>query len=65
MTFLNFSSSGSWALSSKSNPKWNCSGTTSFCDGFTMPDECKAKITQLTKTLGKPPKDLEWSYMKD
>jgi len=63
---IKFASSGSWWLSSESNPKWNCSGDTKFCGGFTMPDECTNKIEKLKEILKEePPKDLEWGYMKD
>ena len=66
MGMIKFASSGSWWLSCESAPKWNCSGDTKFCGGFTMPDECKNKIEKLKeKFKEEPPEDLEWGYMKD
>lgn len=55
---------GSWWLYSKTDPKWNYDGRCCV-GGFMMPDECKEKLEELKKKLGKPPKDLEWGYMKD
>lgn len=56
--------SGSWWISSKSNPKWNKSGSCR-CGGFAMPEPAKEAIEELTKQLGPPPEDLEWGYMKN
>ena len=56
---------GSWWLSSNEDSRWNCSGDSPFVGGFTMPDECEAKLEELKKKYGEPPKDLEWGYMKD
>lgn len=55
---------GSWWLRSNSDPRWNCDGR-AYVGGFVMPPECQAKIDELKLTLGEPPKDLEWGYMKD
>jgi hypothetical protein len=33
--------------------------------GFVMPTEVQEAIDRLTKTLGPPPADLTWEYMKD
>ena len=30
-----------------------------------MPPECEVRIEKLKKKYGKPPKDLEWGYIKD
>ena len=57
--------SGYWWVVSKDNPRWNCYGETSSCGGFVMPEECKLKINELKETLGEPPKDLVYEYMKD
>lgn len=55
---------GTWWIKSKSDPQWNCNGQ-DYVGGFDMPNECKRKIKKLTKRFGKPPKDLEFGYMKD
>lgn len=55
---------GSWRVRSESDPSWNCDGRGDV-GGFIMPKECKAKIDELKLTLGEPPEDLEWEYMKD
>ena len=65
MGMIKWASSGSWWLSSVSDPEWDCSGETKFCGGFTMSEECIAKIKKLSEKLGEPPEDLEWGYMKD
>ena len=62
--FLNFHS-GSWWLNSKTDPRWNYNGRADCVGGFMMPDECQNKLKELKQKLGKPPKDLEWGYMKD
>lgn len=54
---------GSCWLRSEEDPRWNfeiraCVG------GFEMPKECKDKLEELKKKLGKEPKDLKWGYMK-
>lgn len=55
---------GSWWLSSKKDPKWNCQGY-GYVGGFIMPPEAKDEIEKLKKEFGEPPDDLEWGYMKD
>lgn len=55
---------GDWWLRSKSDPRWDCDGR-DFCGGYVMPGECKRTIEEKAKTLGDPPKDLTWEYMKD
>ena len=57
--------SGSWSLYSKTDTRWNSSGSAEYCGGFTMPAECKVELERLKKKLGTPPDDLEYSYMKD
>jgi hypothetical protein len=54
---------GSCWLRSKEDPRWNFE-TRAYVGGFEMPKECKDKIEELKKKLGKPPRDLEWGYMK-
>lgn len=53
-----------WQLYSKTDSKWNHSGD-SYVGMFEMPRECKEKLEELKTSLGDPPDDLEWSYMKD
>lgn len=65
MSMIKFTSSGSWSIHSKKDPRWNCSGWTESCGGFVIPYECEQALNELKKKFGKPPKDLEWSYMKD
>jgi hypothetical protein len=55
---------GSWWLSSKSDPRWNCNGRDKV-GGFQCPPDAQAAIERLKKTLGEPPSDLEYGYMKD
>jgi hypothetical protein len=55
---------GTWWLNSKSDPRWNSDGR-SQVGGLEIPEECQKKIDELKQTLGDPPKDLEWGYMKD
>ena len=55
---------GSWWMRSKSDPRWDCDDRSSV-GGFQMPTDLTNKINELKATLGEPPKDLEWGYMKD
>ncbi len=56
---------GTWWLSSKKDPRWNCSGTGKVGD-FTMNPEATKALEEKKKELGNtPPDDLEWGYMKD
>lgn len=55
---------GSWWLHSKKDPRWDCNGR-AYVGGLVIPQECENKIKQLKQTLGEPPDDLEWGYMKD
>ena len=52
-------------MSSKTDPKWNASGHSDYVGGFGIPIDCKNKIEFLKKSLGEPPEDLIWGYMKD
>jgi len=58
--------SGYWYLSSKTDPRWNCSGTaSSLCFSAGMPPEAQKALEEKKKELGDPPADLEWGGMKD
>jgi hypothetical protein len=57
--------SGSWYLTSKSDPRWNTGGRDDACGGFEMPQECRVAIERLKEKLGEMPADLTWGYMKD
>jgi hypothetical protein len=60
-----YTSTGSWWLTSKKDPRWNTHGNSSFVGGFEMCDEAKEKLEVLKLKYGKPPKDLTHGYMKD
>jgi len=51
-------------LKSKADPRWNCHGRGEV-GMFDMPREAKDAVERLKQTLGEPPADLEWDYMKD
>jgi hypothetical protein len=55
---------GTAYLHSNTDGRWNISIN---CDVgmLTIPPELQKKIEELKKTLGDPPKDLEYGYMKD
>lgn len=55
--------SGSWFISSVSDPRWNDSGQ-AFVGGGFMPEEAKKAIDAKTELYGPPPEDLEWGYLK-
>ncbi len=54
---------GSWFLRSKKDPRWDCNGE-GLVGAFSIPPACQRKIDELKQTLGEPPDDLEWEYMK-
>ena len=56
---------GSWWIRSKTKPEWNESGDSDSVGGFMIPSEATAAIERKKQTLGEPPDDLEWGYMKD
>ena len=57
--------SGTWSVSSKSDPRWNGSGRANV-GGFMKPPEVDTHIDAMRYRLGEePPGDLEWGYMKD
>ena len=56
---------GSWWVSSKSDPRFNASGS-GYVGGFAIPPEAKEAYEAKAKALGVPlPEDLEFGYMKD
>lgn len=57
---------GSWWVQSKTNPRWNGSGSTKsllFSGG--PPPEALKHIEKKKRKLGDPPDDLEWGGLKD
>lgn len=63
--FFDAHRSGSWSYTSTSDPRWNCSGRTNTNAFFGPCPEAEQALKDKRKTLGKPPRDLEFSYMKD
>lgn len=57
--------SGSWYLHSDKDRRWNVGGDSDCVGCFTIPKEAREKIEEFKGIYGKPPKDLEWGYMKD
>lgn len=55
---------GTWWIASKTDPRWKASGRGEV-GMFAKPPEVDTKIAELKVTLGDPPDDLEWGYMKD
>jgi hypothetical protein len=56
---------GSWWLTSEKDSRWNANGRCRV-GGFEIPKEALDHIDELKKKLKcKPPKDLEFGYMKD
>jgi hypothetical protein len=55
---------GTWWIRSESDSRWNSSGRARV-GGFAKPQEVDEEVKRLKKTLGEPPQDLEWGYMKD
>lgn len=65
MSMIKLITEGSWSLSSKSDPRWNCSGTC-LVGGLVRPEAVDRAIERLKNKLKKEaPKDLEWNYMKN
>ena len=65
MGMIKLTREGSWWVSSKSDPRWDCQGSGSV-GGFMCPSEATATIERKKKELGEePPDDLEFGYMKD
>lgn len=59
---------GSWALSSESDPRWNCSGRGQIISAWSgMPEEARHALKNLRKRYGKKnqPKDLMIHCYKD
>lgn len=61
---MRLTTSGSWWINSKSDPRWNASGSDDV-GGFVIPLAAKEKIEALKAMLGEPPSDLKYGYMKD
>lgn len=55
---------GTWGFSSKSDPRWDCSGR-AFWDTMSMAPEATTKLNSLKLILGEPPADLYYSFWKD
>jgi hypothetical protein len=55
---------GNWWLHSASDSRWNCGGR-GIVGGGVMPSACTQKVEELKISLGEPPDDLEWEYIKD
>ena len=59
------SMTGTWTITSASDPRWNMSGN-GFVGGFECPMDAEAAIEKKKKELGEePPDDLRFTYMKD
>ena len=61
-----FGGSGSWSISSKLDPRWDCSGTAQVIivtGGW--PTELRAKFNELKDEFGDPPADLTVGVWKD
>lgn len=56
--------SGTWWIASKADPRWKANGRGKV-GMFAKPPEVVAKIEELKRSLGEPPDDLEYGYMKD
>lgn len=54
-----YTSGAWWEISSKSDPRWNRSG--SARGTWDAAFRCEAAIMELRKMLGEPPADLEYS----
>lgn len=57
--------SGTWWLSSESDPRWNCSGEAHVVALGYFPREAQEKLDQLEATLGSRPEDLVLDWWKD
>lgn len=57
---------GSWSLTSKSDPRWNCGGHVSALVVMAgLHPDAERALERLRERLGKPPEDLEYGCMKD
>lgn len=65
MGMISIGGTGSWSLSSKTDPRWNCNGTGHIVASSGYAGGVDAKIEELKKLYGEPPKDLVVSAMKD
>lgn len=58
--------SGSWWVTSKSDPRWNGNGRDDAVGGFMMPGSAQGHVEKMKKLLKEdPPDDLRFGYMKD
>lgn len=64
MSLMKPSTGGTWWLKSKSDPRWDCEGSSFSCGGLVMPPECRKMVDKLKTLLGKQPSDLEFGYTK-
>jgi hypothetical protein len=55
---------GTWWIRSAKDPRWKASGAGDV-GMFARPTEVDTKIEELKRSLGDPPDDLEWGYVKD
>ena len=53
-----------WFITSKKDPNWNNSGTSTVAMIFQMPSKAKAWLKKCEKEYGKRPNDLEYSADK-
>jgi hypothetical protein len=59
-------SSGSWAITSAKDPRWNCSGHAQIISIWQpVPEEAEAVLNALQKRLGERPDDLKINCVKD
>lgn len=57
---------GSWSVRCESDPRWNGDGKSPSVGEFVMPQEARDHLAAKKLELGvEPPRDCEWSYMKD
>lgn len=56
---------GSWWLISKSDPRWDANGETTWLVSAGVCPEADAKIKELKAKYGDPPDDIEYGFMKD
>ena len=56
---------GTWSLSSKKDPRWNCNGQSDFISISGWPEEARKEFERMKFKLGVPPDDLELTCTKD
>lgn len=65
MGLISLASEGTWGLHSKSDPRWNISGRTTWGVTGGCPPQARDAISELSAMYGDAPADLEWSFYKD